>query len=49
MNDSILKLVLLVVGYLLIRKFLFKKNVTKKMSCRRRYQLRKKEKANEKE
>ena len=49
MNDSILKLLLLVVGYLLIRKFLFKNKISKKMSYRRRYQQRKKEKANEKE
>ena len=47
MNDSILKLVGLIIGYFIIIKFLFKKKKGKKMSYRRRYDLRKKEKTNE--
>ena len=47
MNDSILKLIGLIIGYLIVRKFLFKKKKGKKMSFRRRYDLRKKEKINE--
>jgi len=47
MNDSILKLVGLIIGCFIIRKFLFKKKKGKKMSYRRRYDLRKKEKTNE--
>jgi len=47
MNDSILKLFGLIIGYFIIRKFLFKKKKGKKMSYRRRYDLRKKEKTNE--
>jgi hypothetical protein len=47
MNDSILKLVGLIIGYFIIRKFLLKKKKGKKMSYRRRYDLRKKEKTNE--
>ena len=47
MNDSILKLIGLIIGYLIVRKFIFKKKKGKKMSFRRRYDLRKKEKTNE--
>ncbi len=47
MHDSVLKLIGLIIGYFIIRKFLFKKKKGKKMSYRRRYDLRKKEKTNE--
>lgn len=47
MNDSILKLIGLIIGYLIVRRFFYKKKKGKKMSFRRRYDLRKKEKTNE--
>ena len=47
MNDSILKLIGLIIGYLIIKNFLLKKKKGKKLSFRRRYDLRKKEMTNE--
>ena len=44
---GVLKIIGLIMGYLVIKNFLFKKK-GKKLSFRRRYDLRKKEKTNEK-
>lgn len=43
MNESILHLIGLIVGYVLIRNFVFKKKKGRKLSFRKRYDLRKKE------
>tara|TARA_B110000971_G_scaffold171531_1_gene176315 strand:+ start:49 stop:198 length:150 start_codon:yes stop_codon:yes gene_type:complete len=47
MNDSILKLIGLIIGYFIIKNFLFKKKKGEKLSFRRRYDLRKKKMTNE--
>ena len=43
MIENVFQLIGLVVGYLLIRFFLFKKKKVKKMSYRKRYDLKKNE------
>lgn len=48
MNDHVIQLIGLVIGYLVVRNFLFRKKGKKKMNFRKRYELRKKEKTNEK-
>ena len=44
---GVLKIIGLIMGYLVIKNFLFKKKKGKKLSFRRRYDLIKKEKTNE--
>ena len=41
MDESVSNLIGLIVGYLLIKRFLFKKKIEKKLSFRKRYDLRK--------
>jgi hypothetical protein len=47
MNESILHLIGLIVGYVLIWNFVFKKKKGMKLSFRKRYDLRKKKMRNE--
>ncbi len=49
MSEDIIKVIIIALIYLIFRNFLFRKSKGKKMSFRKRYEMKKKEKNNDEE